>query len=135
MVPGAPVHAPRPPLAGPPLERLARQGDARRHALTKPLTKTKDPVLRGNCDFSYAGLKTSVRTLLEQQLPPAKRAALSADELQRELAHVAASFQRVAVLHLAERTARALAWAREVEPTLSSIVAAGGVAATAAAHE
>ena len=114
---------------GPPLEALARGGDPRRHALPKPLTKTKDPVLRSNCDFSYAGLKTSVRQLLDQQLPASKRAAMSVEQLQLEFAHVAASFQRVAVEHLAERTARAICWAREVEPTLSSLVAAGGVAA------
>ena len=42
---------------------------------------------------------------------------------------MAASFQRVAVEHLVERTARALGWAREAHPSLSCLVVAGGVAA------
>ena len=42
---------------------------------------------------------------------------------------MAASFQRVAVEHLAERTARALQWAKAAEPSLSCLVVAGGVAA------
>ena len=46
-----------------------------------------------------------------------------------ELAHVAASFQRVAVDHLCLRTARAIEWAKAIEPALTCVVVAGGVAA------
>ena len=45
---------------GPVLERLAREGDPRRHALPAPLSKTKDAELRASCDFSYAGLKAAI---------------------------------------------------------------------------
>lgn len=114
---------------GPPLEQLARSGDSRRHALPRPLSKTRDNSLRTSCDFSYAGLKSAVRQLLETKLPLAKRELLSEEDLQQELAHLAASFQRVAVEHLVERTARALGWAREAHPSLSCLVVAGGVAA------
>jgi N6-L-threonylcarbamoyladenine synthase len=114
---------------GPPLEKLARGGDPKRHSLPAPLSKTRDNSLRASCDFSYSGLKSAVRQLLEKQLPPQKRAELSEDELQEELAHVAAAFQRVAVAHLVQRTARALTWAREAHPSLSCLVVAGGVAA------
>jgi len=114
---------------GPVLERLAREGDPRRHALPAPLSKTKDAELRASCDFSYAGLKSAVRQLLETRLPPTRRSELPAAELQRELADVAASFQRVAVEHLAQRTARALEWALETAPNLTCLVVAGGVAA------
>eukprot|EP00900_Chrysochromulina_parva_P025100 jgi/Chrpa1/7223/Chrysochromulina_OHIO_Genome00019709-RA len=114
---------------GPVLERLAREGDPRRHALPAPLSKTKDAELRASCDFSYAGLKSAVRQLLETRLPPIRRSELPAAELQRELADVAASFQRVAVEHLAQRTARALEWALETAPNLTCLVVAGGVAA------
>jgi tRNA A37 threonylcarbamoyltransferase TsaD len=44
-------------------------------------------------------------------------------------ANIAASFQHVAVEQLAHRVQRSLQWAREVEPLLSCIVVAGGVAA------
>ena len=45
-----------------------------------------------------------------------------------ELAHIAASFQRVAVDHLCLRTARAIEWAKAIEPHLTCLVVAGGVA-------
>ena len=54
---------------------------------------------------------------------------MSEAEQQAARADVAASFQRVAVEHLAERTARALQWAKDAEPRLSCLVVAGGVAA------
>ena len=65
-----------------PLERLLL---ARRHVLPKPLSKTRDHSLRASCDFSYAGLKSAVRQLLETKLPPAKRATLGEAELHAEL--------------------------------------------------
>ena len=44
---------------GPPLERLAREGNARAHALPMPMSKTRDAALRASCDISYAGLKSA----------------------------------------------------------------------------
>lgn len=44
-------------------------------------------------------------------------------------ADIAASFQRVALKHLEERTRRAAAWALEAEPGIRHLVVAGGVAA------
>ena len=58
---------------GPPLERLAASGDPRAYALPRPLSRTRDEALRSNCDFSYAGLKSAVRMLLEPQQPPKKQ--------------------------------------------------------------
>lgn len=46
-------------------------------------------------------------------------------------ANIAASFQHVAVGQLAHRVQRSLQWAREVEPLLTCLVVAGGVAANA----
>jgi len=145
---------------GPPLERLAAKGDPKAHALPRPLSRTKDERLRSNCDFSFSGLKSAVRTLVEPSAPTKKQrkaaaraaaeaaaaggagaaeeeeeeeAPVSAEEAaaaeEKRRADIAASFQRVAVEHLAERAERAIGWAREVEPTLSCVVAAGGVAA------
>ena len=44
-------------------------------------------------------------------------------------ADIAASFQRVALAHLEERTRRAAAWALDSEPGIRHLVVAGGVAA------
>lgn len=43
-------------------------------------------------------------------------------------ADIAASFQSVAVTHLAEKSRRGVAWARELAPGLRHLVVAGGVA-------
>jgi N6-L-threonylcarbamoyladenine synthase len=55
--------------------------------------------------------------------PPKKQNTV---QVQRDLA---ASFQRVAVRHLASRTARAAEWARQSDPGLRQLVLSGGVAA------
>eukprot|EP00965_Chrysotila_dentata_P058657 1946536-Pleurochrysis_carterae.AAC.1 len=60
--------------------------------------------LRAGCDFSYAGLKSAVRHLLDEALSPARRSDLGEAETQQQLCHVAATFQKVAVDHLCERT-------------------------------
>ena len=114
---------------GPPLERLARGGDPKAYSLPAPLSKTRDTTLQKSCDFSYAGLKSAVRQLLETKLTPGRRAELGEDATNAELANVAATFQRVAVAHLAERTARAIQWAKQAQPSLTCLVVAGGVAA------
>uniref|UniRef100_K1P1Q4 N(6)-L-threonylcarbamoyladenine synthase n=1 Tax=Magallana gigas TaxID=29159 RepID=K1P1Q4_MAGGI len=158
---------------GPPLERLAAEGDPTAFSLPKPLSRSKDDRLRSSCDFSYAGLKSAVRCLVEETQPTKRQrkaaarlaarnaacgekdeygaseatdlpetkdggscdgpAPMTVEEMaaakEKRRADVAASFQRVAVEHLAERTERAIGWAREVEPTLNCVVVAGGVAA------
>jgi len=114
---------------GPHLERLAKEGDATIHTLPKPLSKTRDRTLQKNCDFSFSGLKTAVRTLVEKQLPEATVASMTESELRSARANIAASFQSVAVAHLCERTTCAIEWARDLEPSLASLVVAGGVAA------
>uniref|UniRef100_A0A0D9UZZ4 Gcp-like domain-containing protein n=1 Tax=Leersia perrieri TaxID=77586 RepID=A0A0D9UZZ4_9ORYZ len=53
----------------------------------------------------------------------------SATEEDRQLrANIAASFQRVAVLHLEERCQRAVEWALKMEPSIKYFVVSGGVA-------
>ena len=99
------------------------------YSLPAPLSKTRDTALQKSCDFSYAGLKSAVRQLLETKLPAAKRAELGDEATNTELANVAAAFQRVAVAHLSERTARAIEWAKLAQPSLTCLVVAGGVAA------
>jgi N6-L-threonylcarbamoyladenine synthase len=123
------------PSGGAALEALAARGDPKAVRFTVPLRR------RPTCDFSFAGLKTAVRLAVETRL--GERAGSAAPwaenlesgggpELQQFRADVAASFQAVAVAHLAERTARALRWAREAHPELRHVVVAGGVASNSA---
>ena len=54
------------PHGGAALEKLARQGDAFKYPFAVPMKK------HANCDFSYAGLKTSVRLCIERELGQAE---------------------------------------------------------------
>jgi N6-L-threonylcarbamoyladenine synthase len=100
---------------GPNVERVAKEGDAHRFDFPHPLKGEARP------DFSFSGLKTAVR----------QAATAIAPLSDKDVADVAASFQRAIVETLADRVARSLArfrrdFAGEAEPTL---VVAGGVAA------
>lgn len=121
---------------GPHLERLAKEGDASAHTLTKPLSKTRNVALQKGCDFSFSGLKTAVRTLFDKTVP-AKEDPKGEESAERRAARadIAAAFQRVAVEHLCERARRAAEWALELEPTIQSLVVAGGVAANQAVRQ
>lgn len=112
---------------GPHLERLAKDGDSEAYSLPKPLSKSRDRVLQTGCDFSFAGLKTATRTLVEKELP--SETDLTDSQSHTVRANIAASFQRTAVDHLADRAARAVDWAQELEPSVEALVVAGGVAA------
>ncbi|KAK4476512.1 hypothetical protein RD792_015668 [Penstemon davidsonii] len=52
----------------------------------------------------------------------------ASDEDRRVRADIAASFQRVAVLHLEEKCERAIEWAMKMEPSIKKLVVCGGVA-------
>ena len=99
---------------GPEVERLARSGNAKRYPLPRPM------LARAGCDFSFSGLKTAMRQLIETpDVNPADAAA---------------SFQATVIDILKNRTGHAMARFRcdfpEIEnPTL---VVAGGVAANQA---
>lgn len=92
---------------GPAVERLAREGDARKVPLPRPLVGSGEP------HFSFAGLKSAVLR--------AKQAGVHTD------ADLAASFQQAAIDCVVDRTRLALAQAGDV----SALVVAGGVAANA----
>ena len=101
---------------GPAVERWAAKGDAARFALPRPMLG------RPGLDFSFSGLKTAVRHLVEM-LP-------QLDEQSR--ADIAAAFQARVAESLADRTARALKRCQEEAVPLTALVVAGGVAANAA---
>lgn len=105
---------------GPALEALARGGNARAIPFPVPMRK------RADCNFSYAGLKTSVRTAIAKL---GGEAAVLADDGLR--ADIAASFQETAVRHLEQRTRRAMRVCAANGVGASTLVVAGGVAANA----
>ncbi|MEE8248380.1 MAG: tRNA (adenosine(37)-N6)-threonylcarbamoyltransferase complex transferase subunit TsaD [Alphaproteobacteria bacterium] len=98
---------------GPAIERAAADGRADAYPLPRPMRG------REGADFSFSGLKTAVRYLLERE--PGARPA-----------DVAASFQAAVVEVLVDRTRRAIAMARARDGATAHLVVAGGVAANCA---
>lgn len=90
---------------GPELAKLADSGNPAAFALTRPMTN------RPSLDFSFSGLKTQVRLLIE-------------DEANHSHADIAASFQAAVVDTLLIKCRRALN-----ETAANSLVISGGVSA------
>lgn len=105
---------------GPALEALARVGNPKAIPFPVPMRKRVD------CNFSYAGLKTSVRTAIAKL---GGEVVVLADKKLRS--DIAASFQETAVKHLEERTRRAMRLCDANKVGASTLVVAGGVAANA----
>ncbi|MGQ0741830.1 MAG: tRNA (adenosine(37)-N6)-threonylcarbamoyltransferase complex transferase subunit TsaD [Alphaproteobacteria bacterium] len=102
---------------GPEIEILAREGDATRYALPRPM------VGRDGCDFSFSGIKTAVRQLVLKT------------KMDRRARHdLAASFQSAIRDILADRVKAALERFTREFPQVEEgrLVAAGGVAANTA---
>lgn len=106
---------------GPSVGRKALEGDAQAFPLPKAHMKRK-------YDFSFSGLKTAVLRVAQEQvgadftLPSTQLPMLLTD---RQKADLAASFQRVAIETVVDKTLLAF---EEFNPT--SVVIAGGVAAS-----
>jgi N6-L-threonylcarbamoyladenine synthase len=93
---------------GPAVERAAKGGDPNRFKLPRPMWR------KPGCDFSFSGLKTAVRLMVES-LPKNDPQAV---------ADLCASFQRTVGDVLVDRCSNALALAPS-----NTLVVAGGVAA------
>ncbi len=108
---------------GPEIQRLARDGDPRRHPFPRPLlASNQQPGDADYYDFSYSGLKTAVLTRVRD---------LEAEgSLDAERAHLAAASQAAAVDVLVEKTMRAVA-----ATGCPTVVLGGGVAASRALRE
>ena len=102
---------------GPAIERAAASGDPARFTLPRPM------IGRPGFDFSFSGLKTAVRQAI---------AALPAPPGDRDVADMAAAFQRSVAAVVADRCRRAIALFRDRHPTGGALVVAGGVAANTA---
>jgi N6-L-threonylcarbamoyladenine synthase len=100
---------------GPALARLAEFGDAATFELPRPLLHS------GNLDFSFAGLKTAVRTQLQK---------LGSNVCEQDKAHLAAATQQAIVDVLVRKSVNALK-----ATGLKRIVVAGGVGANARLRE
>lgn len=106
---------------GPSVGKKALAGDARGY--TFPKAK-----LAGKYDFSFSGLKTAVLRAAQTEIGadhafPSGKLAERLSEVQK--ANIAASFQRVAIETIIDKTAAAVA---EFQP--KSVVIGGGVAAS-----
>lgn len=103
---------------GPAVEAAAREGDAERFMLPKPM------VGKPGCDFSFSGLKTAVRRLAEDCV--AHEGVLT----QKDRADICAAFQKTLAACLVDRLTRAIALFREEAGSGKlPFVVAGGVAA------
>jgi N6-L-threonylcarbamoyladenine synthase len=98
---------------GPAIEQAATNGDPCRFALPRPLLG------RPGCDFSFSGLKASLRRMIGDR----------SQLCRREQSDLAASVEVAICEALCDRTANAIAWFRHHHPDGKSLVAAGGVAA------
>jgi N6-L-threonylcarbamoyladenine synthase len=106
---------------GPSIERKAREGDPRKY----PLPKAK---MSGKYDFSFSGLKTAALRMAQAEIGedysfPSYQLSKRLTEAQK--ADLAASFQRIAIETLVDKTVQAY---EEFQP--KSVVVAGGVAAS-----
>jgi len=100
---------------GPALARLAEFGDARAFELPRPLLHS------GKLDFSFAGLKTAVRTQVMK---------LGSNVCEQDKANIAAATQQAIVDVLVRKSLQALR-----ETGCRRIVVAGGVGANARLRE
>jgi len=96
---------------GPAISKAARNGDGTRHEFPVALKG------KGNLDFSFSGLKTSLLYRLK---------AMEGDEVRQELPHLAASYEAAVV----EALVRKLLRAADLHDA-PALVVAGGVAANA----
>ncbi len=104
---------------GPAIEKLAAQGDANRFAFAHPLKGRKDS------EFSFSGLKTSVRLQITDLME-------QGEVTEQDKADLCASFQRVAGEVLQERLQWGIHEYLNQQPDAQRLVVAGGVAANQA---
>lgn len=112
-----------PQPGGPSVENEARQGDAKRFALPRPLLD------RPGCDLSFSGLKTAV--LRARDALVAEQGGITVQDRR----DICAGFQAAVAAVLAEKTRRALAVYLERGPQAPALAVAGGVAANTAIRQ
>ena len=113
---------------GPQIEQWAKAGNPQRIELPQPM------VGRPGCDFSFSGLKTAVRQIIQRDLgfgigDLAGQTDSQNPQSQILIADLCASLQRTIAAILVDRTRNALAMVKE---SITALVVAGGVAANQA---
>ncbi|MBT8459197.1 MAG: tRNA (adenosine(37)-N6)-threonylcarbamoyltransferase complex transferase subunit TsaD, partial [Boseongicola sp.] len=106
-----------PQPGGPAVESEARNGDARRFHLPRPLLN------RPGSDMSFSGLKTAV--LRERDKLVAEKGGIT----KKDRADLCSGFQAAVTDVLAEKSRRALAEYLQLKPQQPALAVAGGVAA------
>ena len=109
-----------PQPGGPSVEAAARDGDAGRFPLPRPLLD------RPGCDMSFSGLKTAMLRARDQVI--AEKGGLS----RQDQADLSAGFQATVTAVLVEKSRRALAAYLALNPDQPTFAVAGGVAANTA---
>ena len=108
---------------GPIIEAEAKAGNPKAYALPRPLLD------RDDCNFSFSGLKTAARRVIDGFL---EKGGMT----RQERADLCASFQLAVAEIIAEKSARALSYFQSQHPDIEPIFAiAGGVAANAVIRE
>jgi N6-L-threonylcarbamoyladenine synthase len=97
---------------GPRVEKLARAGNPKHYALPRPMLG------RAGADFSFSGLKTAVRQIVQE-----------GGYEDSDAADLAASFQAAVIDSLIDRVRHAMQRFHQEFPNAKSFVVAGGVAA------
>ncbi len=100
---------------GPIVEQLAKEGNCKKFKLPQPLIRD------GGCNFSFSGLKTAARYLIEE--------LAEKDELKQNISHICASLQYTIGEVLSKKCANAIELFKEKSPKGQSVVISGGVAA------
>lgn len=108
---------------GPEVERAAKSGNPKRFNFPKPLFGKPEH----KCNFSFSGLKTSVRRVIEQVTGDRFSHFASAQKLgEQDKFDICASFQKVVTAILINRLNNAL---MQLSEKPNNLVIAGGVAA------
>jgi N6-L-threonylcarbamoyladenine synthase len=108
---------------GPRIESIAKEGDPAAHPFPRPmLASGQSPGDDSYYDFSFSGLKTSVRTRV--------RELERAGRMETEVANLAASFQAAVIDVLVAKTMRAVR-----ETGCNRVVLGGGVASNRALRD
>ncbi len=101
---------------GPNVEKRAKLGNAKQFRFPVPMKG------REGCDFSFSGLKTSVRTCIERQ-------ENLTDDVKND---ICAAFQAAVVSQMSDRLNHAIEIFKSHYPYATDLVVAGGVAANMA---
>ena len=104
---------------GPNLEKRARLGNPKAYVLPVPMKG------RDSCDFSFSGLKTAVRVMVDKQ-----------DKITASFQNdMCACFQRAVVEEMRDRLVRAIQVFKSDFPQAKDLVVGGGVAANGAVRQ